>query len=63
MRRVDVISWIVHAGFHRDSKAAVRVAVEHRVSRLAMNEAFKKGRAMFEAGRQCDCDQCKPGQP
>lgn len=58
MRRTDVIGLIVAAGFHGDQQTAIRLAVEGRVSRLKLNEALIKGRALKASGAPCGCGNC-----
>lgn len=47
------------AGYHQDSKAFTRIWVEARVSKAKLNEEWRRGWAMRQAGVPCTCMECK----
>lgn len=46
------------AGYHGDTRERVRLIVESRVNRQAMDEAWSQGRRAKENGVRCDCREC-----
>lgn len=47
------------AGYHEDSARFVRLLVEERVNRQAMNAEWARGRQMKAAGVPCSCYFCE----
>lgn len=46
------------AGYHYDTRTFTRLLIENRVSRLALNEQWRTGQKMKEAGLGCTCRDC-----
>lgn len=59
MKRDTVLSLARVAGYHDDSQTFVRLYVENRISRTAMNAAWEKGIKARKACVPCDCMRCK----
>ena len=47
------------AGYHSDSKAYMRLIVESRVNRAAMNKAWEIGTILKGNGVKCECFECR----
>ena len=47
------------AGYHNDQRDRVRLLVESRVNRQAMDAAWMDGQAAKRNGVRCDCYQCR----
>ena len=46
------------AGYHNDQRDRVRLIVESRVNRAAMNAAWSDGVKAKAAGAKCSCFEC-----
>lgn len=58
-KRATVLQQIKVAGYHNDSRAAIRLLIENPVSRKAYNEAWLSGVAAKRSGQSCGCYQCQ----
>lgn len=59
-RRDQLLAIIRVAGYHNDSRTAIRVHVENRsIGRAAYLAAWGEGMAQRERGMPCACPQCK----
>lgn len=47
------------AAYHDDTKTAVRIYTENRISRAAFNAQWAAGRKQRQDGMPCGCHQCK----
>lgn len=60
MTRQQAIACMKYAGYHLDQKAYVRLLVESRVNRAAMNAAWEDGIKSKQIGVKCSCRECNP---
>lgn len=58
MKRKDAIAHIKVAGYHGDTKTAMRIYTEHRISFQTYTEAFARGRELKAEGMPCTCTNC-----
>lgn len=58
MKRKDAIAHIKVAGYHGDTKTAMRIYTEHRISFKTYTEAFARGRELKAEGMPCTCTDC-----
>jgi hypothetical protein len=59
MKRADALNAIRFAGYHDDSRTAVRIYVENRISRAAYVGAWAEGQIAKQNGKPCGCPQCQ----
>ncbi|AIG04669.1 hypothetical protein HZ99_21700 [Pseudomonas fluorescens] len=60
MTRKDAIALIKLAGYHGDTKTALRIYTENRVSYTAYSEAYARGAQLKQEGMACTCFECNP---
>lgn len=58
-KRDRLLQQIKIAGYHSDSRAAVRLLAENPISRKAYNDAWLSGVSAREKGVPCSCFQCQ----
>lgn len=62
-KRETALLYAKVAGYHADSKAFIRLIVESRVNREAMNSAWYAGQTAKQNGIKCHCRDCnQPAQ-
>ncbi|MNP04982.1 hypothetical protein D3C76_969210 [compost metagenome] len=59
MKRKDAIAHITVAGYHDDSRTAMRIYTENRISYQVYTKAYAKGAQLKSEGMACTCFQCK----
>lgn len=59
MQRKDALAHIKVAGYHEDSKAAMRIYTENRISYAAYSDAYAAGRQAKASGIPCGCTGCQ----
>ncbi|MCS4315555.1 hypothetical protein M2397_005889 [Pseudomonas sp. BIGb0381] len=59
MNRKDALAHIKFAGYHEDSKTAMRIYIENRVSHAAYIDAYAAGRQIKANGMPCGCNDCQ----
>ncbi|MGY2353998.1 hypothetical protein ACW9H6_22125 [Pseudomonas sp. SDO528_S397] len=57
MKRKDAIAHITVAGYHDDSRTAMRIYTENRISYQVYTEAYAKGAQLKSEGMVCTCFQ------
>lgn len=59
MKREDALAHIRIAGYHGDTRAAMRIYVENRISHKAYTDAYARGAELKKSGMACSCSRCK----
>lgn len=59
MDRKQALAAIKFAAYHNDSREALRVYVENRISRAAYEKAWAAGVELKKGGMRCTCYRCK----
>lgn len=59
MKRQHALDYAKFAGYHNDSANFTQLLIEARVSRQAMNDAWRLGAKARQNGMRCECFNCK----
>lgn len=59
MKRGAALENIKLAGYHGNSREALKIYTEHRISLAAYSHAYAQGQALKLAGIPCTCMKCK----
>lgn len=62
-KRSDTLGAIRFAGYHGDSRTAIRLALDNRVSNKILREQFALGAQRRAEGVRCGCHECKTPNP
>ena len=62
-RREQVLDSIKVAAYHNDDRHVIRLYVENRISRAAMEQARADGQRAKAAGVRCLCRECATPAP
>lgn len=59
MKRKDALEHIKVAGYHGDSRGALRIYTEARISHSAYTAAYAAGQRLKNDGVACGCIDCR----